>query len=345
MRYEFFGTPGIDPRDRFEYWRTWYSQAVDVPMWLEPTGKLPADFQASAEVLGDRDVDIVELRCGPAAGSWRQEATEDAARLRLVILAPAPGGAGRWHGHGVALDHGCAVLLGGTDGWWRTGSGLRGMQVNVPRAAVPVSDAQLEVVNARRLLDGNPVFASLVRPVLVGMAGRLKELAGADAAGVGAVWVSLLTLLTRSLTTETAASVDGADVALARRVQARRYIGLHLADPRLSPADVAAALHISRRTLYAALAADSRGIAAQIRQQRLQQARALLADPACNLSITQIAARVGLPGPAHFSRLFRAEYGHSPRELRAHRGAGTGRRDAEPVAGEARADQFYRYTA
>lgn len=39
-------------------------------------------------------------------------------------------------------------------------------------------------------------------------------------------------------------------------------------------------LHVSRRTLYTALAAGDQGIAAQIRQQRLQRAHALLPDPA-----------------------------------------------------------------
>jgi hypothetical protein len=29
--YQRFDTPGIAPRERFEHWRSWYSQAVDAP--------------------------------------------------------------------------------------------------------------------------------------------------------------------------------------------------------------------------------------------------------------------------------------------------------------------------
>jgi AraC-like DNA-binding protein len=42
----------------------------------------------------------------------------------------------------------------------------------------------------------------------------------------------------------------------------------------------------------------------------------MLSQPGQTLTIAQIAARVGLPSPAHFSRIFRAHYGISPRDLR-----------------------------
>ncbi|MGH8921422.1 MAG: helix-turn-helix domain-containing protein, partial [Actinomycetes bacterium] len=118
------------------------------------------------------------------------------------------------------------------------------------------------------------------------------------------------------------ASVSGngageAELAAARRVQTRKFIAAHLADPDLGPDTVAAALHISRRSLYAALGAGDGGIAAQIRRARLAAARAILADPADRRPIADIAAQVGLTNPAHFSRLFRRQYGGSPRELRA----------------------------
>jgi AraC-like DNA-binding protein len=122
-------------------------------------------------------------------------------------------------------------------------------------------------------------------------------------------------MLVRSLTER---DLHGSDVALARRTQAERYILAHLSDPRLSPSAVAAALHISRRSLYASAFPDGQGIATYIRRKRLRRARALLLDQARPLPVAQIAATVGLPDPAHFSRLFRAEYGRSPRNLRSH---------------------------
>ncbi len=109
---------------------------------------------------------------------------------------------------------------------------------------------------------------------------------------------------------------NGIDTTQARRLQLQRHIRANLADPRLSPTQIADALHVSRRTLYAALAPDDQGIAAEIQRQRLDRAHAMLQDPTHPRSIADIAASVGLPNPAHFSRLFRARYCHPPSELR-----------------------------
>jgi AraC-like DNA-binding protein len=316
MRYQRFDTPGIAPGERFEYWRTWYSLAVDGPMRLEPVDTLPRSFQASAEVLGDGDVDVVELRCGPAHGSWQREALAAADRLRLIILAPSPAAVGHWHGQDVSLEQGAVALLGNTEGSWSAPTGIHGIQVNLPRAAVAITDAEITSVHAAHPVQGDPVFASLIRPVLLGMAGRLRELSHADLKELPAVWPSLIAMLVRSLTGR---DTNGTEPALARRIQVRRYIRAHFADPGLSPDTIARALHVSRRTLYASFPAAGDGVAAEIRRQRLERAQTMLLDPAVTRPIAQIAAAVGLPSPAHFSRLYRIEYGHSPREARAHR--------------------------
>lgn len=45
--------------------------------------------------------------------------------------------------------------------------------------------------------------------------------------------------------------------------------------------------------------------------------RSLLGAPVDGVdTVAQIGAAVGLPDPAHFSRIFRTRYGISPRELR-----------------------------
>ena len=64
--YQRFDAPGLAARDRFEYWRGWYSDAIDVPMQLEPVDRLPRNFDASAESLTVGSVDLVEYRFGAA---------------------------------------------------------------------------------------------------------------------------------------------------------------------------------------------------------------------------------------------------------------------------------------
>ncbi len=311
--YQRFDTPGIAAGERFEYWRSWFSLAVDAPMRLDPIAQLPRDFAASAEVLGVGEVDLVELRCAPAVGRWAREAIEPADRLRLALVAPTPGAIGCWHGRELSLARGAVALLGRTDGLWRAPRGLRAIQINVPRPAVAVSDSAIDQINDPSRLLSDPVFTRLIQPSLLGLAGHLDSLAHADIPELSGLWISLMNMLVRSLAGQ---DTNGTDTTQARRLQLQRHIRANLADPRLSPTQIADALHVSRRTLYAALAPDDQGIAAEIQRQRLDRAHAMLQDPTHPRSIADIAASVGLPNPAHFSRLFRARYGHPPSELR-----------------------------
>jgi AraC-like DNA-binding protein len=312
QRYRRAGIPPeVPPRERFDYWRTWCAEALPVPVRLEPVEAPPPDYRASTDTLSAGDLDFVEAHYGPAAARWRGRAARD--RLHLVIGARSAGGAGGCNDAPMPLSRGYAALLGRTDGWWRAPDGLRRMQLSLPRAVVPVSDRELERLTEREALLTDPVFTGLVRPALIGMAGHLAQLANAEGTELAAVWTTLLAMLVRSLAGR---DLAGADLAPARRLAAQRYISSHLADPSLSPDTVAVALRISRRSLYACFPGEH-GVAGEIRRLRLSRARALLHDPQRTGPIAAIAAEVGLANAAHFSRLFRAAYGQSPRDARA----------------------------
>lgn len=309
-----FTATGAASHDRFESWRVWCTETIDVPMRLEPVRRLPFDFDASIEALVVGDVDFVEHRSGPAVGSWTREAAQASERLRLMMVAPTPGGAGAFYGEELSLEHGGAVLVGDADGLWRTEEWLHGIQVNVPRSAIEVTDGQLAAFNDQRRLLRDPVFTALVRPALLGLLGRLESLGAKDVHELQTIWVSLLTMLTRSLAGR---DTVGTETAPARWLQIRNHIRANLADPRLSPATIAEALFISRSTLYASVPEDSEGIAAEIRRLRLARARASLCDPSDTRSIAEIAASVGLPDHSRFTRAFRERYGATPRQVRA----------------------------
>jgi AraC-like DNA-binding protein len=73
---------------------------------------------------------------------------------------------------------------------------------------------------------------------------------------------------------------------------------------------IAAAHHVSVRYLHKLFETEQSGVAAWIRQRRLERCRRDLLDPALRTQpVSAIAARWGLTEPAHFSRLFRAAYG------------------------------------
>ena len=96
----------------------------------------------------------------------------------------------------------------------------------------------------------------------------------------------------------------------------RSYIEANLGDPDLDPEGIARASFISTRYLHKLFEDEGTSVCQWIRTARLERCRRDLLDPALgHLTILAIASRWGLPGPQHFSRLFRAAYGCSPSEM------------------------------
>lgn len=99
-----------------------------------------------------------------------------------------------------------------------------------------------------------------------------------------------------------------------------RFVDTHLGSPDLDPASIAAAHFISPRHLHALFHDNGTTVSTWIRRRRLEECRLRLADPAfAGRSISSVAADWGFADAAHFSRAFRAEFGCSPRDMRAAR--------------------------
>lgn len=103
----------------------------------------------------------------------------------------------------------------------------------------------------------------------------------------------------------------------ARAAQARHYVDVHLANPDLSVATVAAALDVSPRYLHMVFAEEDASLPDYIRGRRLAACRAELESPASlHRSIGEIAYGWGFNDLSHFCRLFRKAYGMSARDCR-----------------------------
>ncbi len=99
------------------------------------------------------------------------------------------------------------------------------------------------------------------------------------------------------------------------------FIETNLGDPDLGPDEIARASFISTRYLHKLFETEGTSVCQWIRGARLERCRRDLLDPALHhQTILAIATRWGLPGPQHFSRLFRAAYECSPSELRRNGG-------------------------
>ncbi|GJE16935.1 helix-turn-helix domain-containing protein [Methylobacterium marchantiae] len=102
----------------------------------------------------------------------------------------------------------------------------------------------------------------------------------------------------------------------ALRSLAMVHIARSLHDPDFGPDAMCKSLCVSRTRLYAAFA-DGEGVAATIRDARLDRAREYLSDPAlATESIAIIMIRCGFTDPSLFSRAFRRRFGMSARDVR-----------------------------
>jgi len=95
-----------------------------------------------------------------------------------------------------------------------------------------------------------------------------------------------------------------------------RYIETRLEDGSMSPKAIAEANGISVRYLYLLFSERGSTVAGWIRERRLARCRADLEDANGSRTIAEVAYRWGFSDSAHFSRLFKATYGMSPKSYR-----------------------------
>jgi AraC-like DNA-binding protein len=155
--------------------------------------------------------------------------------------------------------------------------------------------------------------------------GQLFQLAGTLTADqhhdAGLAGIDMLTMALRGTTPTVPGDESAAEVLLGLM---RRHIHEHLADPRLSVAELARRHHVSIRRAHALFARIGATPAAYIREQRLLAARTMLLDPKHdNRPVSEIGAAVGLGELRTFERTFQRRYGTTPaRWRREHRAPG-----------------------
>jgi AraC-like DNA-binding protein len=155
--------------------------------------------------------------------------------------------------------------------------------------------------------------------------------------GLGALTSSLLTAMDTQLNDEGTALTFEASEALVQLISAtflqtlapdaphrdvillkvKQYIHSRLGDQTLTVAGIAAANLISVRYLQKLFADHEETVSGWIRQQRLQNCRQELADPALsNRPIAAVGLRWGFSDAASFTRTFKNAYGYTPGEFR-----------------------------
>ena len=147
----------------------------------------------------------------------------------------------------------------------------------------------------------------------------VEEGAGLDAGSAPGVGLTVADAVARAAGSAPL-PLAGGDNSSARDdtfARARQFIDARLDDPTLDRQRVAAHCRVSLRHLHDAFAAQDLAVATYIREQRLQQCRAMLQDPAlATCSIARIASDWGFVDAAQFAHAYRQRFGCSARDER-----------------------------
>lgn len=157
-------------------------------------------------------------------------------------------------------------------------------------------------------------FKDLLGEYVVALHRTLASLKSADVEPLARATNSLLAACLAPSRDHVAEARRPIEAVIMRR--ASKLIAEHLADPELTPEFVCREIGISRSSLYRIFEPVG-GISSHIRRMRLRKTRDALASATDGRTISAIAEKWGFTDPSSYSRLFRREFGMSPRELRA----------------------------
>jgi AraC-like DNA-binding protein len=184
-----------------------------------------------------------------------------------------------------------------------------------PPSLLPLSRSRLKRLTATRI-PASAGLGDVTSQFLLQLARNIDHYSPAEAARLSTAALEVLaTRLAHELDAHDWSTLEARRHALLTTFQA--FIQQHLGDPQLSPATIAAAHHISLRSLHQLFHDEGLTVASWIRWRRLERCRRDLSDPAlASRPIVAIAGRWGFSSAADFSRAFRAVHGMPPAEYR-----------------------------
>ncbi|MGV9213509.1 helix-turn-helix domain-containing protein [Micromonospora sp. RB23] len=313
-------TTVLPPADRFEFWYALVAQET-APAHI--TSARLDNFVAYAQVIDLGQVRMTSLRY-PSLDSIRpaklvRRAEADIYQLALPLTGRSTLVQDRTETTLVADSH--LTMLDAARPHiarhWADGPGLATtITVQMPHAALPLPPDRLRRLLATPMSSRLGV-AGLLAHHLRTIAAHPEQYEPNQAEMLGGVALDLLAAtLAQHLDVEGVLSPETRQAALRARVV--DFIDRHLGSADLNPRNVAAAHHISLRSLHRLFQGEATTPAELIRAKRLERCRRDLVNPLhARQPVHLIGARWGFADKAHFSRLFRARYGRSPQAYRA----------------------------
>jgi AraC-like DNA-binding protein len=192
---------------------------------------------------------------------------------------------------------------------------VQGMTFMFPPSMLPLSRRQIRDMTAT-CIPATSGLGELTSQFLLQLARNVDHYTPAEAARLSTAALEVLaTRLARVLEVRDWGTLETRKHAMLTTIQA--FICQHLDDPQLSPTAVAAAHHMSLRSVHQLFHDEGLTVAGWIRARRMERCRRDLSDPVLeSRPVAAIAARWGFSSAADFSRAFRAAHGMTPAEYR-----------------------------
>lgn len=309
-----FRWDGLSQGDRFECWRD-LACSSHAPHEVDSPHK--ADFRATLQILdlGPATVSALESPVLRARRTQKMIQRSDPELYNLAFTQWGSAGAAQAGGE-TTVSRGDLLLTTSSQplhSWLGSGMERTAMvEALLPRAWLPLPAGQADRLLTERL-PGQAGVGALLAQFLASLVSDSARVGEPEAERLGSVILELVgALIAHHLGT---LPPEAHPVALTMRI--RSFINQHLSDPKLSPDVIAAAHHISVRTLHRVFRRQGDTVTSFIRRQRLNGARRDLADATLGTRpIHAIAAAWGFTHPADFTRAFRAAYGMPPSEHR-----------------------------
>jgi AraC-like DNA-binding protein len=312
-------TDQVPAADRLDFAREMNS-TIWVPM--ECRSEYKADYRGEFRASGLGAMRVVVMDIMPVTVSRTPKLISEADPDMLKLLLACDGGTSVVEQGGQQ-----ARLSAGDFAFYDTrrpyevscGVGLdrlsRSLTFMFPPSLLPLPPSALRRLAAMRI-PGTAGLGDLTAQFLLQLARNVDHYSPAEAARLSTAALEILaTRLAHELDVRDWDTPEARRHAMLTTVQG--FILQHLGDPRLSPGTIAAAHHISLRSLHQLFHDAGLTVAGWIRQRRLECCRRDLADPAlASVPVAAVAARWGYSSASDFSRAFRAAHGLPPAEYR-----------------------------
>lgn len=307
-------TVPFSPAERADYWHSLVSSTF-IPLDVTLHEREPSVGTISSDRLGPLQISVVEA--GPQTVSRHRRLIAKGGEEYMTVTLQQRGTARLTQGGRDVLVKPGAFSCCDTGRPFRREhpDDFRFTWFGVPKKELGMSDADLQTITGT-LFSSHSGTSGLIAGYLARLADQAAGFDPYTGRQLAMTAVDLLAVLLR----ERQGRLDPQASEIARGMLARvkEYVLRHLADPDLSPERIAVAHHISVRYLHKLFSSEGITVGRWIHRERLERCRRDLSRPSgATQAVSAVAQRWGFVSASHFSRVFRAAYGMSPREWQA----------------------------